>query len=207
MYKKSIVTSICNIIFSVLFTNFQQELWNHLLHHYKENGLLVEGSLNNLRPSCIQFPKPKKLVNRHNPGSHFMKTTTYDAKEVFNTSNYQLPPTWTNTSGRTQIVGQQGPTNPVYDAGMYRHHDPFNVISYEDRSVAQSLSNLPIPVGMFMNMAHIPPRFYNQQQQSQQKFNKGNDEEQLLPHPFYNLPLGGNDKFKMPFLRLVSLLF
>ena len=150
---------------------FQQELWNHLLHHYKENGLLVEGSLNNLRPSCIQFPKPKKLVNRHNPGSHFMKTTTYDAKEVFNASNYQLPPNWTNTSGRTQLVGQAGPTNPVYDSSAYRH-DPFNVISYEDRSVAQSLGSLPIPYHMFMNMAHIPPRFH-QQQQMQQKANKG----------------------------------
>ena len=41
-----------------------------------------------------------------------------------------------------------------------------NVISYEDRSMAQSLSNLPIPVGMFMNMTHIPPRFYNQQQKA-----------------------------------------
>lgn len=31
---------------------------------------------------------------------------------------------------------------------------------------ASSLSNLPIPVGMFMNMAHVPPRFYNQQANS-----------------------------------------
>ena len=31
---------------------------------------------------------------------------------------------------------------------------------------ATSLSNLPIPVGMFMNMAHVPPRFYNQQANS-----------------------------------------
>ena len=31
---------------------------------------------------------------------------------------------------------------------------------------ANSLSNLPIPVGMFMNMAHVPPRFYNQQANS-----------------------------------------
>jgi regulator of nonsense transcripts 1 len=92
----------------------KQELWNHLLHHYKENGLLVEGSLNNLRPSCIQFPKPKKLVNRHNPGSHFMKTTTYDAKEVFNASNYQLPPNWSGGT-RTQLIGHQGPSQAPYN--------------------------------------------------------------------------------------------
>ena len=32
-----------------------------------------------------------------------------------------------------------------------------------------SLSNLQIPVGMFMNMAHVPPRFYNQQANSGQE--------------------------------------
>lgn len=33
---------------------------------------------------------------------------------------------------------------------------------------AQAGLNLPVPVGMFMNMAHIPPRFYNQHQQAMQ---------------------------------------
>merc|ERR1719259_372602 len=35
-------------------------------------------------------------------------------------------------------------------------------------------TNLPIPVGIFMNMAHVPPRFYNQHQQllAQQQENK-----------------------------------
>ena len=38
---------------------------------------------------------------------------------------------------------------------------------------ASSLSNLPIPVGMFMNMAHVPPRFYNQQANSNGQENNG----------------------------------
>ena len=38
---------------------------------------------------------------------------------------------------------------------------------------ASSLSNLPIPVGMFMNMAHVPPRFYNQQANSNGQENHG----------------------------------
>jgi hypothetical protein len=47
--------------------------------------------------------------------------------------------------------------------------------------VAQSLASLPIPVGMFMNMAHIPPRFYQQQQQ---KANKGKQTSLLLTYGF-----------------------
>lgn len=46
-----------------------------------------------------------------------------------------------------------------------RTHDPISYISPER---AQANMNLPVPVGMFMNMAHIPPRFYNQHQQALQ---------------------------------------
>lgn len=72
------------------------------MHHYKENGLLVEGSLNNLRQSCIQFPKPKKLINRNNPGTHFMNTNTYNAKEVLGGLNsYHAPANWASGGGRS----------------------------------------------------------------------------------------------------------
>lgn len=33
---------------------------------------------------------------------------------------------------------------------------------------AQTGLSLPVPLGMFMNMAHVPPRFYNQHQQAMQ---------------------------------------
>ena len=45
----------------------QQQLWNHLLTYYKEQKVLVEGPLNNLKESMIQFSKPRKLVNATNP--------------------------------------------------------------------------------------------------------------------------------------------
>ena len=47
-------------------------LWNHLLNYYKEQHVLVEGPLNNLKESMIQFSKPKKLVNAYNPVSNFI---------------------------------------------------------------------------------------------------------------------------------------
>ena len=47
----------------------QQQLWNHLLTYYKEQKVLVEGPLNNLKESIIQFSKPRKLINAANPVS------------------------------------------------------------------------------------------------------------------------------------------
>lgn len=47
----------------------KQPLWNHLLSFYKENRVLVEGPLNNLKESLIQFSKPRKLINTVNPVS------------------------------------------------------------------------------------------------------------------------------------------
>ncbi|KAG8760807.1 hypothetical protein FRC14_001835 [Serendipita sp. 396] len=39
-------------------------LWHYLLTHYKENNCLVEGPLNNLQPSMIQFSKPKHSLDK-----------------------------------------------------------------------------------------------------------------------------------------------
>mmetsp|Transcript_4471 Transcript_4471/g.13558 ORF Transcript_4471/g.13558 Transcript_4471/m.13558 type:complete len:1016 (+) Transcript_4471:86-3133(+) len=39
----------------------QQALWANLLTHYKENDALVEGPLNNLKPSMVQLPKPRRF--------------------------------------------------------------------------------------------------------------------------------------------------
>ena len=48
----------------------------------------------------------------------------------------------------------------------YFGHDPMTAINNFDQDRHQaSLGNLPIPVNMFLNMAQVPPRFYNQQLQ------------------------------------------
>ena len=55
----------------------KQPVWNHLLHFYKENHVLTEGALNNLKESMMKFPKPKI------PGQHFISTAMYDARQVW----------------------------------------------------------------------------------------------------------------------------
>ncbi|KAI6036387.1 ATP dependent helicase [Pisolithus microcarpus] len=39
-------------------------LWHALLTHYKEKNCLVEGALNNLQPSMIQFSKPRRSLGK-----------------------------------------------------------------------------------------------------------------------------------------------
>jgi regulator of nonsense transcripts 1 len=44
--------------------HLQHPLWHYLLTHYKEKNCLVEGALNNLQASMIQFSRPKKSLNK-----------------------------------------------------------------------------------------------------------------------------------------------
>lgn len=39
----------------------RNHLWHHLVCHFKEKGLLVEGTLGNLRPSLLQLARPRPL--------------------------------------------------------------------------------------------------------------------------------------------------
>lgn len=141
----------------------KQPLWNHLLNFYKEQKVLVEGPLNNLKESLIQFSKPKQIINTANPGTHFMSTTVYDAREAMVPGS--IYDRTGNSNGPHYIPRPNaGQSNGLDMFG--RTHDPISYISPERAQAA--LSNMPVPVGMFMNMAHVPPRFYNQHQQALQ---------------------------------------
>lgn len=148
----------------------KQPLWNHLLAFYKEQKVLVEGPLTNLKESLIQFAKPKKLINSDNPGSHFMTTTMIDAREALVPGSVYDRNGHMNGApnvGGGQFGAYSRPGGPPALDMFSRTHDPITYISPE-RAQAALNPNLPVPVGMFMNMAHVPPRFYNQHQQALQ---------------------------------------
>ena len=155
----------------------KQNLWNHLLQHYKDNGLLLEGPLNNMKQSLIQFPKPKKIINVANPGSHFMKSVTYDAREVLGAGRIPTSTAHGNLfSIHQEYQNQANISRTTPNNKISFQHDPMMVIHAEEPTNLHPLShgskNAPIPVGMFMNMAHVPPRFYNMQRRSVN--NRGN---------------------------------
>ncbi|XP_014273194.1 regulator of nonsense transcripts 1 isoform X1 [Halyomorpha halys] len=139
----------------------KQPLWNHLLNFYKEQKVLVEGPLNNLKESQIQFSKPKQIVNTTNPGTHFMSTTIYDAREAI------VPGSIYDRSSGTNNASHYFPRPAGGGVDLFsRPHDPISYISSERGG--GTMSNIPVPLGMFMNMSHVPPRFYNQHQQALQ---------------------------------------
>lgn len=102
---------------------------------------------------------------------HFMHMHTFDAKEAMinqfqnhqqsrnHMRNSGMPPHHQNHHHSQQ---QQSRNGDYFGLS----HDPMTAINNFDHDRHQSsLSNLPIPVGMFLNMAQVPPRFYNQQLQ------------------------------------------
>lgn len=199
----------------------KQTLWNHLLNFYKDRKVLVEGSLNNLRESLIQFQKPKKLVNTMNMGAHFMSTMMADAREVMvpgsiydrsgqfgynnsynnqynsalgfgsnlvggNSSAYALTnnnalSTLNSTNNANSMNNNQQNNFMQNNSGGYNSfggnhglNQPWNHLQHRHDSISYipsergqtAINNMPVPVGMFMNMSNIPPRFYNQHQQA-----------------------------------------
>jgi regulator of nonsense transcripts 1 len=56
-------------------------LWHHLLVHFKDKTCLVEGALVSLRPSMIQFSRPKKMHS--GKYRRFVDNYQIDAREAF----------------------------------------------------------------------------------------------------------------------------
>uniref|UniRef100_A0A673BRR1 ATP-dependent helicase RENT1 n=1 Tax=Sphaeramia orbicularis TaxID=375764 RepID=A0A673BRR1_9TELE len=117
----------------------KQPLWNHLLNYYKEQKVLVEGPLNNLRESLMQFSKPRKLVNTINPGGRFMSTAMYDAREAL------IP-------GSAYDRSSNGRTSNMY----FQTHDQIGMIGTGPNPMTSM--NIPIPFNLVM--PPIPPPGY-----------------------------------------------
>lgn len=102
------------------------------MNYYKANNVLVEGPLNNLKESLIQLSKPKQLVNAANPGSHFMTTHMYDAREalipgsVYDRNNQGNVP---NGHGPPQYFPRPGPGIKNLSAHIYGSN-LFNYLIY-----------------------------------------------------------------------------
>ncbi|KAK1790837.1 hypothetical protein P4O66_014696, partial [Electrophorus voltai] len=117
----------------------KQPLWNHLLNYYKEQKVLVEGPLNNLRESLMQFSKPRKLVNTINPGARFMSTAMYDAREAM------IP-------GSVYDRSSTGRPSNMY----FQTHDQIGMIGAGPNPMASM--NIPIPFNLVM--PPMPPPGY-----------------------------------------------
>uniref|UniRef100_A0A915AFQ8 DNA helicase n=1 Tax=Parascaris univalens TaxID=6257 RepID=A0A915AFQ8_PARUN len=105
-------------------------LWNQLLTMFKEKNCLVEGPLNNLKPSPITLSKPRG-VNSSIGMNRFIPRATWSAKEAM------IP-------GSVYDRSRNGIRNDVRAL-----QDPLATISLE-KLRAQSGINIPVPIQMFM---------------------------------------------------------
>lgn len=62
-----------------------------MLLFYKEQKVLVEGPLSNLKESSTQLPKPKEMKNDDNPTAHFMRNRTINARDYYEPPKQPLP--------------------------------------------------------------------------------------------------------------------
>ncbi|KAF8635544.1 hypothetical protein AX17_003927 [Amanita inopinata Kibby_2008] len=111
-------------------------LWHYLLTHYKEKSCLVEGPLNNLQPSMIQFSKPRRSL---------VKSIDQFRRHETNARDY-LAPAPSNTLIDPMAARRSG-TPSRFDASFYRTHDALGYIPSDVqslRSQATYASALPM---------------------------------------------------------------
>ncbi|GJE87034.1 ATP dependent helicase [Phanerochaete sordida] len=104
-------------------------LWHYLLTHYKEKNCLVEGPLNNLQPSMIQFSKPRRTLSK--------------AMDQFRRHETSARDYMTNGMNDARRSG----TPSRFDASFYRTHDALGYIPSDAqslRSQATYSSGLPM---------------------------------------------------------------
>ncbi|KXN91430.1 Regulator of nonsense transcripts 1 [Leucoagaricus sp. SymC.cos] len=109
-------------------------LWHYLLTHYKEKSCLVEGPLNNLQPSMIQFSKPRRSLAKSM--DQFRRHET-NARDYLNGAGSIMMDPMARRSG----------TPSRFDASFYRTHDTLGYIPSDVqslRSQATYSSGLPM---------------------------------------------------------------
>ncbi|KZS88332.1 hypothetical protein SISNIDRAFT_262680 [Sistotremastrum niveocremeum HHB9708] len=108
-------------------------LWHELLTHYKAKNCLVEGPLNNLQPSMIQFSKPRRALNK----SDQFHRHEVNAKDLLGGNSL---------SGVTGDARHSG-TPSRFDGSFYRSHDPLSYIPSDVQSLkSQATYSSGIPV-------------------------------------------------------------
>ncbi|TFK72708.1 hypothetical protein BDN72DRAFT_293774 [Pluteus cervinus] len=111
-------------------------LWHYLLTHYKEKNNLVEGPLNNLQPSMIQFSKPRRSLGKSMDQFRRHETSARDFLSGAPAAGVMSDP-----------LSRRSGTPSRFDASFYRTHDALGYIPSDVqslRSQATYSSGLPM---------------------------------------------------------------
>lgn len=136
----------------------KQPLWYHLLTFYKENKVLVEGPLSNLKECMIQLNRPRKMLNHFVPGNNYLRNVQNQQLNE-NLNIVDNPLNNLNLNSMTSLstnLNNLGLPNYGNYSNQFRSHDPLGYISAE-RVANTGFSSLPVPIGMFINMTPTNP--------------------------------------------------
>ena len=105
----------------------KQPIWNHLLSFYKEQRVLVEGPLNNLKESLIQFSKPRKMINPITNGLSPFNSVAQPMMNTNSSNNNQfqmptLPFAMNNRFGHVLLSNPIGNPNNNNDRDEYSNY-------------------------------------------------------------------------------------
>ncbi|KAJ0594500.1 putative Helicase superfamily, ATP-binding domain, RNA helicase UPF1, UPF2-interacting [Helianthus annuus] len=133
----------------------KQPLWNGLLTHYKEHECLVEGPLNNLKQSMVQFQKPKKMYNDRRfffgggpgivPNDNFGSTNPGADRRNSRSRGSYMPP---------------GPPNGAHKPGLHPAGYPMPRVpipSYHGGPQPYAIPTRGAIHGPFGGVPHVPP--------------------------------------------------
>jgi len=101
----------------------KQPLWNNLLCHFKENSTLVEGPLNNLKLSMVQFQKPRKFIMGLHPRFHMPAVIETIGSSLLTPNHYFPEGVYPDYGMQGGVIPQYGPLQPHYDNRPPRTND------------------------------------------------------------------------------------
>ncbi|KAL8196213.1 hypothetical protein R6Q57_025213 [Mikania cordata] len=133
----------------------KQPLWNGLLTHYKEHECLVEGPLNNLKQSMVQFQKPKKMYNDRR--FFFGGGSGIVPNDSFGSAN---PGADRRNSRSRGSYMPPGPPNGTHKPGLHPAGFPMSRVSippYHGGPQPYAIPTRGAIHGPFGGVPHVPP--------------------------------------------------
>jgi regulator of nonsense transcripts 1 len=187
-----LLTNFSTIWILIVQVLSKQPLWNHLLNDYKDQHLLMEGPLTNLRESAIQFTKPRKLVNATNPGGRYMSTTMFDAREVLVPGGAYDRRGGTNINSSVNAMPGMGTQDMGFRQGPPRRMGSLYGATADPRMYSAAMgANFPVPVDYIMSFA--PPQSFGGMMMSGPTATRGGYGQQP-PRRSGGVPVGGKTK-------------
>jgi len=112
----------------------RDNLWNSLLNYYKENEVLVEGTLSNLKQSTLKFRPPQKYIPERR---HYSQPTDADNRSTYSRTRKD---NLNNFDTMSQLSMPQGARESEFGFNFIPDLPAFKIESLYRRDLSESMS-------------------------------------------------------------------